>query len=277
MLIDAHVHGIHAERDPLGVLLPPLVSIWKNDADPKAMLAENLSYGIEKAVVLDPPEIAFSLKSIFGDFVIAIPKVDIDQVSPEDIETMFSRGARGIKFIAPARSYGDKAYYPLYDVIRAHNGLAVFHTGYLLNVMYEPGGVAARSTYTDITLMRPAALDLIARRFLDLKILMAHFGYPWWDEAACVVRENPNIYADLSGGGAIRKSLGFWKEMFAPDGKNDYHLLEKLCYASDGEVFVPHRCNTRPWMELYNRLYDELKLPQELIERINRANIISLI
>ncbi len=275
--IDAHIHGMHAVRNEKGILAPPLMSVWNNSIPSREMIRENHSCGIEKVLALDPPEIAFSLREVFGEFVIPIPQVDMDHTTPEEIDGLFARGAAGIKFIAPMHPYGDDRYFPLYRRILAHNGLAVFHTGFLVLRIYDPGYLLGRKHPINITAMRPAGLDRIGRAFPDLKILMAHFGNPWWEEAWCVIRQHKNIYADLSGGTAYKKPMAFWRDLFAPEGRLDVGTVGKLCYASDGDAFHPGECSSRPLMEFYDRLYETLKLPDELIEKINRRNILELL
>ncbi len=46
---------------------------------------------------------------------------------------------------------------------------------------------------------RPILLDEIALRYPKLKIVIAHVGHPWFDEAIAVVRRHPHVYADISG------------------------------------------------------------------------------
>jgi len=45
---------------------------------------------------------------------------------------------------------------------------------------------------------RPAQVDDVARDFRYLTIVMAHFGVPWVDEAACMVGKHDRVYVDLS-------------------------------------------------------------------------------
>ena len=47
----------------------------------------------------------------------------------------------------------------------------------------------------------PILLDEIALRYPKLKIVIAHLGHPWFDEAIAVVRRHPHVYADISGAG----------------------------------------------------------------------------
>lgn len=227
--------------------------------------------------MLDPPHVVFKLKEIFGDYVIPCPKVDADKVTPEEINDLFNRGAKGIKFIAPAKSYGCDDYFPLYDVINQHKGLAVFHTGYVALKNFEPGGIYERDIYVDITDMRPAAIDRIARKFPDLKILMAHFGNPWWEEAWKIISSHKNVHADFSGGTAMTRSMNMWREMFAPNGSLDTNALNKLCFGTDGQSFVPGQYGGDRIHKFYDQFFDELKVPSEIQERINRQNMIDLI
>lgn len=281
MFIDSHVHGIHAERDASGKFIPPLKSAWNE----KGMTPEEYveisrkEHGIEKVVLLDPPDITFKMKEIFKDYVIPIPMVDMDNITPEGINDLFKRGAAGIKFIAPSKSYGDDSYLPLYGAVAANHGLAVFHTGYVLVGRFEPGCWDPRKTIVDITDMRPAALDRIARAFPDLKILMAHFGNPWWEEAWKMIGSHKNIYADFSGGTCYRRSMDMWIQIFAPDGKLDTAALGKLCFGTDAGYFTNDADSmdvVKVMVDFHVRLMDRLKAPEELRQKIWRENILML-
>ncbi len=45
---------------------------------------------------------------------------------------------------------------------------------------------------------RPALMDEVARELPDLKIVMAHLGYPWIEECIVLLGKHPNVYADIS-------------------------------------------------------------------------------
>ncbi len=277
MRIDAHAHGIHAELGPAGKRIPPLVPGWKStDGPPVEHIRQHNARGIEGVLLLDPPEIAFELKRLFGDFVLPCPQVELETSTPESIGALLDRGAVGIKFIAPMHPYGDDRYLPLYAVIRDCRALAVFHTGYLTHGFYDPGLLLARPSWVNMTHMRPAELDRINRALPDLKILMAHFGNPWWEEAWTVMASNPNIYADLSGGTAWKKSMNMWKELFAPDGNLNVKAVSKLCYGTDSSMFHAGCFEYQPFGNFYDKFYEALKLPEEIRRKIDRENILSL-
>ena len=58
----------------------------------------------------------------------------------------------------------------------------------------------AGSTRIDakLELGRPALLDDIGRVFRDLRVIVAHCGLPWVDEALFLLTKHPNFYAELS-------------------------------------------------------------------------------
>jgi predicted TIM-barrel fold metal-dependent hydrolase len=278
MRIDAHSHGIHAERDAQGRFVPPLMAAWNKDKGaPEALAATLRAQGIERLLLLDPAPLCFEMQAMFGDFVVPIPLVDMDRATPEEIDRLLTQGGRGIKFIAPQRSYGDRRYFPLYDVLRARRAPAIFHTGYLVaGGLWDVGGLMGVSDHLDITNMRPAAIDRIARAFPDLKVLMAHFGNPWWEETWTVIKSHKNVYADFSGGTARTKSLAMWREMFAPNGVLHTGSVSKLCFACDGSPFFPGD-NYGPIFDFYDRFYAAVGAPEELRRRIDRENILDLL
>ncbi len=276
MRIDAHAHGIHAEMGPDGRRVPPVMPSWDKNADPAGHVRKMNETGIDKVLQLDVPEVTFLMKEIFGDFVLPCPQIVMDESSPEDVEDLLQRGACGIKFIAPMHPYGDDRYLPLYEVVRNFKALAVFHTGFLVHDAFDPGGFCGRPNWIRITDMRPAELDRINRAFPSLKILMAHFGNPWWEEAWKMIQSNRNIYADFSGGTAYRKSMNLWKEMFAPNGVLDERTVSKLCYASDCSMFSAGSIEHLPFMKFYDDFYDALRLPDSIRRLIDRENILML-
>jgi len=274
MRIDAHIHTLHADRGVDGKLCPPLRPRWVAGAQsPEAYVKECRTRGIDQVLLLDPPDVTFAVKKIFGDFILAAPQVDLDKVLPRDIDELFKRGACGIKFISPTRPYGDDAYLPIYDAVRAHQGLAVFHTGYLVLGMFEPGGLLARKSIVDINHMRPSTLDRICRAFPDLNILMAHFGNPWWEEAWKMIASHKNMYADFSGGTAYRRAMSMWSEIFKPDGRLDTAAIGKLCFASDASYCFQGVYGSEEHVAFYERFFDVLKVPAELQEQVNRGNM----
>jgi predicted TIM-barrel fold metal-dependent hydrolase len=79
---------------------------------------------------------------------------------------------------------------------------------------------------------RPILIDEIALRYPRLKIVIAHVGHPWFDEAIAVVRRHPNVYADISGLHTRR-----WLLYQALVAAIEYRVEHKLLFGSDFPFF----------------------------------------
>jgi len=253
MRIDIHVHGALSD-----LTMSP------------DQYAERLrAKGIERAGLIGELSEVLAAYRALPDYVIPIPWFDMDTLSPVQIHDALDAGAAGIKFIDPRFSYGDPRYDPLYRAVHDRGKIAVFHTGYLAPEF------SRSPSHTDITLMRPAAIDALSRRHPDLKILMAHYGNPWWEEAWKITWSSPNVYADLCGGTAIYRSLNMWRGLFAPNGTLDPVSISKLLFATDDRIFE-EAYDPNPFCEFYDELFDAIGASEAQREQVNRGNAIRL-
>jgi predicted TIM-barrel fold metal-dependent hydrolase len=81
---------------------------------------------------------------------------------------------------------------------------------------------------------RPILIDAVARRFPDLKIIVAHLGHPWEGETIAVIRKHPNVYADIS-------ALHYrpWQFYHSMALAQEYGTLHKLLFGSDYPFTTP--------------------------------------
>jgi len=100
-------------------------------------------------------------------------------------------GVRALKFYL-----GYEHFYPADACLRPYLELcvelgkpAIFHTGDTWSVIK-----GSRAKYA-----HPLHLDDLAADLPDLKIIMAHLGFPWVVDGQEVVYRNENVYADCSG------------------------------------------------------------------------------
>jgi predicted TIM-barrel fold metal-dependent hydrolase len=91
----------------------------------------------------------------------------------------------------------------------------------------------------------PHLLDEVGIRFPDLKVIVAHLGYPWVEECACLLAKHENFYADLA----------YWGT-FPPEKilrhLNDFRVMcsfDKLLYGSENS-------HTRMFPEVVRGLND---------------------
>jgi predicted TIM-barrel fold metal-dependent hydrolase len=118
----------------------------------------------------------------------------------------------------------------------------------------------AGSTRIDakLELGRPAMLDDIGREFRDLRVIVAHCGLPWVDEALFLLTKHPNFYTELSYliATLTRRDLFLLlsrcEPMFVP--------LEKLFFGTDYPGF----------------LYDPVKLLDKLRTVNEEAPLVNL-
>ena len=253
MRIDSHAHGDAASFN----------------GDLAAYVESCRKHGIERIVLIERPDQCMEAMKRFGDFIIPVAVVTMDTAGAAEVEECIGSGCRGVKFIRPSAPYADERYWPMYEKLEELEAPAVFHTGYL-------GFRRREELPVRMEHMRAAQVEAIARRFPDLKILMAHFSNPWWEEAWKVSLSAKNVYADLSGGTAILRSTRMWADMFAPDDKLLEASIRKLCFGSDTRYFREGESSFERYIAFYERIFDTIGLSEELRNLVNGGNIKSL-
>jgi len=100
-----------------------------------------------------------------------------------------------------------------------------------LPLLIHQGTTFARSG--SLLWARPILLDEIALRFPELRIVIAHLGHPWFEEAIAVVRRHPNVYADVSALVSRR-----WLLYNALVQAVEYRVDHKLLFGTDFPFFT---------------------------------------
>jgi predicted TIM-barrel fold metal-dependent hydrolase len=97
-------------------------------------------------------------------------------------------GLKGAKFgpIYNGVSLLDPRMTPVYEYLQRRNLPLTMHMG------------TTFGQNAPVELGRPLDVDTVARRFPDLKMVMAHMGHPWYEECIVVARKNPNVYCEVS-------------------------------------------------------------------------------
>ena len=79
-------------------------------------------------------------------------------------------------------------------VYRSYYRLAV---EFQIPVIFHTGDMESSNGRLEIA--HPLHIDEIATEYREVNFLIAHFGNPWFMDAAEVISKNENVYADLSG------------------------------------------------------------------------------
>lgn len=75
---------------------------------------------------------------------------------------------------------------------------------------------------------RPTHLDEVARELPQLKVVVAHMGFPWIDECIVMLGKHENVYADISA--LIHRP---WHAYNALLSAYQYGVMDKLLFGSD--------------------------------------------
>ena len=191
------------------------------------------------------------------------------------IDNLQLEGFRGIKITRTKYNYNDDIMMPYYERAARYDMVFLFHTGTVVRTEQD------RYLDIDSSRLRPIYLDRIARAFPELKLIGAHLGNPWYEEAAMTLFWNPNVYFDLSGTTLKRKSPEWFRDVlwWFPDtmkklaGNKDTHYqmshpFDRICFGTDVPLDEIKGC-----VDEYTKLMDALKLPAEIRERVMGTNV----
>ncbi len=139
-------------------------------------------------------------------------------------KALIEDGFKGLKIMLPFRGkkINSENLFPAYEIADEQNVPVLFHTG------YPPPGTPGKRMF--MSLAKPVFLDSVAASFPSLKIIMAHMGYPWIDEAISMATQFPNFYLDISNltymqPNRMRDAILYAKDIIG---------LDKILFGSDG-------------------------------------------
>jgi predicted TIM-barrel fold metal-dependent hydrolase len=112
---------------------------------------------------------------------------------PQEIRKAYKEGFKMLKVTLPRKPYDDPSYFPLWEKAQELEMPILFHTGVVTTLTKAP------EERISSWFMHPMRIETIANAFPNLKMIIAHLGVHWNDDAAELIRMKPNVYADLSG------------------------------------------------------------------------------
>lgn len=145
----------------------------------------------------------------------------------------------------------DRRHYDLFEVINELGAAVMIDVGTTGMGAGMPGGHGARVRHA-----HPSHIDDLAADFPNLKIIMAHPGWPWVEETTAVALHKGNVYWEMSG----------WAPKHFPGNlKVDIRgrLQDKIMFGSDYPS-LPYERILREW--------NELGYKSEVMEKIMYGN-----
>lgn len=142
----------------------------------------------------------------------------------DQLEDGVSRGLQGIKLYPVLARFDarDRKHDAFYAAVRRHGLALLWHMG------------ATPSPAGDLALSQPLIVDDVARRYPDVKQVIAHLGHPWQRETLVVLRKNRNVYSDLSALWA-RPYDGYRALVRA----QEWGVVDKVLFGSDFPLWTP--------------------------------------
>ncbi|MCP4593924.1 MAG: amidohydrolase [bacterium] len=124
---------------------------------------------------------------------------------------------RGVSIAPPAQNFhpSHSTAQRIYEVAAEMGMPILFHPG----IGFAP---ATRLEYA-----RPMLLDEVAREHPELKIIIAHLGYPWVEETIVMLGKHPGVYSDISW--LLHQP---WQAYQALLSAYQYGVMDKLLFGS---------------------------------------------
>lgn len=164
------------------------------------------------------------------------------------VEELQMKGLKILPHLIELRA-NDRLMYPLYEEATELGIPILFHMG----TQFHTG--------TKLKHCRPIDVDEVAVDFPDLKLIIAHFGWPWYEEALAVAHRNLNVYFNIAGWAPVRIPDFVFSYMRGP-------VKEKVLLGSD----YPLVSRQRIVKEL-----GEMDLPEDVREHLYYKNALEVI
>ena len=162
-------------------------------------------------------------------------------------------GLRGIKLLSMYAGFrpDEPRLDPLWQYATEHRLPVLLHTGTTF-VAQAP-----------LQCTLPRHLDVVATRFPEVKIIMAHLGHPYEGECVVVIRKHPNVYADISA--LHYRPFQFFHSLMLVQ---EYGVWDKLLFGTD-YPFTTVRA-TLDGLRSMNRMVEATNFPRLNMESIER-------
>jgi uncharacterized protein len=136
-----------------------------------------------------------------------------------------------------------------------------YATDHRLPVLLHTGTTFVAQAPLECTL--PRHLDVVATRFPEVKIIMAHLAHPYEGECVVVIRKHPNVYADISA--LHYRPFQFFHSLMLVQ---EYGVWDKVLFGTDYPFTTVQA--TLDGLRSLNRMVEGTNLPRLNMEEIER-------
>ena len=247
MVVDVHVHPPTEEFvKTLGPLFEPTIKYFRSDFKIKNFkeFAEDLrTQGITKAFLLPLTSSIEGLGRITNEHIAGICNSDPDLFigfASFDLKGDYvselkyainNLGLKGIKIHPQLQLIrpDDEKISKVFEIADENKLPVVIHTGITgIGAGVKGGGGLP------LELGKPIYIDNLAIKYPNVNFIIAHFGWPWYEEALAVAYHKGNVFIDISG----------WSPKYIPQIVIKYMdslLQDKFLFGSDYPMLKPSR------------------------------------
>ncbi len=261
MIIDSHVHVLkraYFDKELFeGMGLP-----YPEDTPIESLVSWLKEAGVGKAVIMGQDMSRIYNSSCGEEYVLEClqkyPDIFTALASVEPVDrygffnkdafdyfekTVNENGFKGLLLTPPYGQYSsdDPAVYPFYEKAVELDVVIQFHHC----AQFGPIGLAP------FKYVSPVSLNNVMLNFPDLKIVVEHINYPWYEELFFMMANNPNVYADLAMNYFQPINLT-WNLIKA----KSFGVIDRIMYGSDywvsgSGIFSKNPANEmKGWIEL---------------------------
>ena len=221
---------------------------------------------------MEDMELMKDAMSNYPDVFIGYGRVNLDDPNAvREIEVFKENGFVGMKFHSPQKNYDDPSYFQVYRLCEEYGLYMLFHTG------ISSRRISDKPVLKSSSRMRPMYLDTICRLCPRTTVQGAHFGNPWYEEAAEAARWNPNLFFDITGSTLFKfiklgrldrmREILWWS---SKEGEENPHTLKGGPGAWEHIVFGTDEkpSGLAGNIERFQKMLDANKVPESIREKM---------
>ena len=160
------------------------------------------------------------------------------------------KGCRGWKMYPPNGFYPDAEEFDSYYALCVDLDIPiVIHQGFT-------------SRFKHVKYARPVYVDRVAADYPDLKIILAHVGFPWQDEALMIASKNPNVSVDVSGWQLSASTVPSKVYQMIGDAQILRVFPNRMLFGSDFPLFE-YAMPLKKWVDFFTGL----QLPASMLDQ----------
>lgn len=208
VIVDFHIHPINIEEihkaDPnLTIALRDVYGLRTGLQPLRVFINQLRSFGIDRAVILGLDLSRLygvklpsneELARMIGDYpdlfvgFIGLDPLKGDEALDEAEKYIDKQRFRGVKLHPALQGFrpDDERIYPMYELLEDLDAILLIHTGFSWNI------------HSNLAYSHPLLIEPIASKFKELKIVLAHMGWPWIWESICLALRYENVYLDTA-------------------------------------------------------------------------------